>query len=231
MVIPHLAVVGKSETGKTSLVVELIEVLRSKGYKVATIKHTKGDFSIDSEGTDTSKHAEAGAELVVFSTPSETSFVVKGALELDDIFSTIRDIGGYDLVIIEGMKEEDIPKISVDEDIDGDLYHHGDVERVINWIEEEIKLFNTIDKLPGSDCGRCGFETCEKLAEEILQDRAEIQDCRRSPGGKIDLIVNGEKVELTNFPAKIIKNTLKGLVSSLKDVDDIDSIEISFDEL
>ncbi|MFW6304692.1 MAG: molybdopterin-guanine dinucleotide biosynthesis protein B, partial [Candidatus Saliniplasma sp.] len=132
MVIPHIAVVGKSETGKTSLVVELVQKLKENGYIVATVKHTKGDFSIDSKGTDTFKHAEAGSKLVVFSTPSETSFMMKRSMDIREILNQVKNSGDFDLMIIEGMKEENIPKISTDKDIEGDIYFEGDIEKILN---------------------------------------------------------------------------------------------------
>jgi len=232
MVIPHIGVVGKSDTGKTSLVVELINRLKSDKYKVASIKHTQGDFAIDSEGTDTFKHAEAGSELVVFSTQSETSFIVKDKLRLDEILSSIETLGSYDLVIIEGMKEADIPKVSSDKDIDldveRDIFYDGNIKEVLDWVKEQVHIYEILNQLPELDCGECGFETCRNFAMAVSNDRRELSNCERKQqsGKKIELIVEGEKIELGKFPSKMLSNTLSGMLKSLKGVDDFDYLVI-----
>lgn len=44
----------------------------------------------------------------------------------------------------------------------------------------------------------------------------------------ISIIVNGNQIRLTEFPSKIIKNTICGMLKALKDVDEINEVEISF---
>ncbi|MFO7791939.1 MAG: molybdopterin-guanine dinucleotide biosynthesis protein B [Candidatus Saliniplasma sp.] len=230
MSIPHIAVVGKSKTGKTSLVIELIKRLKKEGYEVATVKHTLGDFSIDSEGTDTFEHAEAGSELVVFSTPLETSFIVKDELRLGEILSYIGNFGEYDLVIIEGMKESNIPKLSTDKVVDGDLYYDDNVNEVLDWIDKQFRIFDILDQLPQLDCGKCGYDTCKRFAESVLDGENKIDECNQSLRDRIELIVNGEEIDLGIFPSNIIKNTILGMINSLKGVESIDSLEIRLKE-
>ncbi|MFW6142126.1 MAG: molybdopterin-guanine dinucleotide biosynthesis protein B [Candidatus Saliniplasma sp.] len=224
--VPHIGVVGKSGTGKTSLIIELIKRLKKEGYRVATVKHTLGDFSIDSEGTDTFEHAEAGSRLVVFSTPSETTFIVKDELRLGEIISSIGNFDEYDLVIIEGMKESNIPKLSTDKEVDGDLYYNDNVDEVLDWIDKQLQIFDIIDQLPQLDCGKCGYDTCKSFAESVLDGENKIDECPQSLSGRIELIINGEEIDLGMFPSNIIKNTILGMIKSLKGVEDIDSLEI-----
>jgi len=228
MVIPHIGVVGKSGTGKTSLVVKLIKKLSEEGYKIATVKHTQGDFSLDSQGTDTYKHSEAGSELVVFATPSETSFIIKNELLLDEALSNIQNFGKYDLVFIEGMKDTDIPKITTDEEVDGDLYFDGDLNSTLTWIKEQIKIYDVLNQLPLVDCCECGYESCSAFAKSVLHGKIEISKCTKYIGKNIELIVNDKKIELSSFPSTLIKNTILGMIKSLKGVEKIDSLEIRF---
>ena len=45
--------------------------------------------------------------------------------------------------------------------------------------------------------------------------------------GNVKITVSGNELAITEFPNDIIANTLTGLASSLKDVDKIDSLDIS----
>ncbi|MFP3871547.1 MAG: molybdopterin-guanine dinucleotide biosynthesis protein B [Candidatus Aenigmatarchaeota archaeon] len=220
---------GGSDTGKTEMICELVEELSKRGYKPATIKHTQGDFSIDEEGKDTWRHSEAGAKLVVFSTPAETDFLVQRPMSMEETLMKIGALDRYDVVLVEGMKNEDIPKIVLDEEKseDGKLLRES-LER----IEEEMIL----KELPGIDCRRCGFESCEEMAGAIVKGEKAIDDCEVMGTEKregVELSVNGEKLPLTKFPSKLLKNTIKGMVTSLKGVEDeeeIDEIEIKISE-
>ena len=72
---PIVSVVGRSNSGKTTLVVKLLRELKQRGYRVATIKHSDHDFEIDRPGKDTWGHYEAGADIVVISTPAKMAMI------------------------------------------------------------------------------------------------------------------------------------------------------------
>jgi molybdopterin-guanine dinucleotide biosynthesis adapter protein len=113
MNIPVLCLVGRSNTGKTTLIEKLIPLLGAWGFRVATIKHHNHNFEIDREGKDTYRHKKAGARLSMIVSPNKLAFVkdLKDELPLDEILSRyVRDV---DLVIVEGYKEESMPKIEV----------------------------------------------------------------------------------------------------------------------
>jgi molybdopterin-guanine dinucleotide biosynthesis adapter protein len=113
MSIPVLCLVGRSNTGKTTLIEKLIPLFGAEGIRVATIKHHNHDFEIDREGKDTYRHKKAGARLSMIVSPKKLAFVedLKDELPLDEILSRyVRDV---DLVIVEGYKEESVPKIEV----------------------------------------------------------------------------------------------------------------------
>jgi molybdopterin-guanine dinucleotide biosynthesis protein B len=113
MNIPVLSFVGRSNTGKTTLIERLIPVLKSKGLRVATIKHHLHDFEIDLEGKDSYRHKKAGARLAMIASPKKIALVedVDGEPGLEEILSRyVRDV---DLVITEGYKEERVPRIEI----------------------------------------------------------------------------------------------------------------------
>ncbi|MBC7324588.1 MAG: molybdopterin-guanine dinucleotide biosynthesis protein B [Moorella sp. (in: Bacteria)] len=109
---PIISVVGKSDVGKTTLLTKLLPELKRRGYRVATIKHDTHGFDIDRPGKDTWRHAEAGADVVVISSPRKMALIerVEAELSLDAIAGRIQNV---DLIITEGYKRGDKPKIEV----------------------------------------------------------------------------------------------------------------------
>ncbi len=111
--IPVFSIVGsRSNVGKTTILCKIIEELKKRGYRVATIKHHRGDFEIDQPGKDTWKHAQAGADTVILSSPRKLAKIEKLEEEysLDDIISQIENV---DIIITEGYKKEKKPKLEV----------------------------------------------------------------------------------------------------------------------
>jgi molybdopterin-guanine dinucleotide biosynthesis protein B len=108
-----MAIVGRSKIGKTTLMVKLIAELTARGVRVATMKHTRHHFETDQPGKDSYKHFEAGAAASgVFS--DEKLAVVKRLdkpVAVREIISQY--LAGHDLVLIEGLKSDDLPKIEI----------------------------------------------------------------------------------------------------------------------
>lgn len=110
--IPVVSVVGRSKSGKTTLVVKLIKELKKRGYRVGVIKHDVHGFEIDHPGKDTWLHAEAGADIVTISSANKFALIEKLISEksLDDIIVGINNV---DIILTEGYKGKDKPKIEV----------------------------------------------------------------------------------------------------------------------
>jgi molybdopterin-guanine dinucleotide biosynthesis protein B len=106
-----ICVVGRSQSGKTTLIEKLIPVLKKRGYRIGTVKHTHHVFDFDKTGKDSSRHKDAGAETVVIASPGKIA-MVKNDHEgtLDGLVNYFDDL---DLVITEGYKREKKPKIEV----------------------------------------------------------------------------------------------------------------------
>lgn len=111
MVPEILLVVGKSDSGKTTLVEKLIRELKLRGYAVGSVKHTHERFEFDKEGKDSWRHKKAGADATLVVAESRV------ALVRDDPRSSVEKIRDYlqgmDLVIAEGFKGLPLPKIEV----------------------------------------------------------------------------------------------------------------------
>lgn len=111
--IPIVCIVGKSNSGKTTLLEKLIGELKRRGYRVATVKHhSHGDFDIDVPGKDTWRHAQAGADQVVIASPIKLAHIrrLEHELGLDEIAACITNV---DIILTEGFKRSDKPKIEI----------------------------------------------------------------------------------------------------------------------
>jgi molybdopterin-guanine dinucleotide biosynthesis protein B len=110
---PIICIVGRSNSGKTTLIERLIPEFIMRGYRVATIKHHGKDFPIDHEGKDSWRHKEAGAQTVIISSPQKVAVIeaVSQDLSLDELAT--RFIRGADIIIAEGFKRDKHPKIEV----------------------------------------------------------------------------------------------------------------------
>jgi molybdopterin-guanine dinucleotide biosynthesis protein B len=103
-----LGIYGSSDTGKTTLIVELVKHLTTEGYKVATIKRTNKAISLDTAEKDTWRHHTAGAQLTVFSSASETDFLMYTPMNTLEAVQRITDFDYYDIVLIEGADDPHI---------------------------------------------------------------------------------------------------------------------------
>jgi molybdopterin-guanine dinucleotide biosynthesis protein B len=114
MAVPILCFVGRSNSGKTTLIERLIPELVRAGYKVATVKHAGHGFDLDTEGKDSWRHKRAGASsVVVLSKGSMAMFAdVSDQMKVEEVRDRFLD-DTYDLIIAEGWKNEGYPKIVI----------------------------------------------------------------------------------------------------------------------
>ena len=106
-----LGIAGYSGGGKTTLIEKLIPVLKSRGIKVAVVKHDAHGFQMDHEGKDTYRFSAAGADRVMISSAaSGFAEIDKSPRSLEEM---LRGIDDMDIVIVEGYKGADIPKMYV----------------------------------------------------------------------------------------------------------------------
>lgn len=113
---PILSVIGKKNSGKTTLLVALAAELRRRGLRVASLKHGHHAFEMDHPGRDSWRHFHEGeTEAVAVISQDRIAMVMRTPVEEDPEAIVSRLFGGrgYDLVLAEGYKHGPFGKIEV----------------------------------------------------------------------------------------------------------------------
>ena len=107
-------IAGYSGSGKTTLLEKLIPQFTARGLRVSVIKHAHHGFDIDRPGKDSYRHREAGASEVLLSCNDRWALMHErrdgSDVTLDDLLARLAPC---DLVLVEGFKQEPIPKLEV----------------------------------------------------------------------------------------------------------------------
>jgi molybdopterin-guanine dinucleotide biosynthesis protein MobB len=108
-----LSFVAKSGTGKTTLLEKVIAELKVRGYRVGVIKHDAHRFEIDHPGKDSHRLTAAGADTMLISSPEKLAMVKKhdASPPIGDLIADY--FGDVDIILTEGFKKSDLPKIEV----------------------------------------------------------------------------------------------------------------------
>jgi molybdopterin-guanine dinucleotide biosynthesis adapter protein len=107
-------IAGYSGSGKTTLLEKLIPQFTARGLTVSVIKHAHHGFDIDRPGKDSYRHREAGASEVLLSCNDRWALMHErregSDVTLDELLARLAPC---DLVLVEGFKQEPIPKLEV----------------------------------------------------------------------------------------------------------------------
>jgi molybdopterin-guanine dinucleotide biosynthesis protein MobB len=107
-------VTGWKNSGKTTLVARLVAYFTGQGLRVSTIKHAHCDFDIDRPGSDSFQHRKAGARQVLLSSNRRWALMSEvGDSAEPELEALLQQLAPVDLVIVEGFKMGDQPKIQV----------------------------------------------------------------------------------------------------------------------
>jgi molybdopterin-guanine dinucleotide biosynthesis adapter protein len=215
-----VAVVGSSESGKTTAIEAIIKGLTKKGYTVASAKRIpETDFTIDTEGKDTWRHAKAGASTVLSVAPNELTVIKKvdtTKYKLEQLVAELPD--ETDVIIIEGFKsligqDMTIPKIvatKTDDEISDALERYKNILTFIGHAPDR----KTETEIPFIDA----LKEPEKLVDLVNKKVEVLVERKRKREEKITIQVNEQMLPLGDFVQNIIRNSVLAMVSSLKGV-------------
>jgi molybdopterin-guanine dinucleotide biosynthesis protein B len=108
---PVVLIVGRSRTGKTTLIERLLPEFKSRGLRAGTVKHAMHPFELDQPGKDSWRHRQAGAETVLVSSPGQIALLKFGGP--DSLEAHLKYFTDMDLVLVEGYKSAPFAKIEV----------------------------------------------------------------------------------------------------------------------
>ncbi len=208
---PHIvSIVGKSKSGKTTLMEELIRELKSRGYRVGTIKHTPHGMTFDVPDKDSWRHIQAGSEATAISSSNRVVLIkpVVQALTLDEIAHLVGE--DCDIILAEGFKQDNASKIEV---------HRREVGSPLSAVRKLIAI--ATDEPLETKVRQFSLQDIKGLAD--LLEEGFIKPQRE----RISLYINKVLVPLSPFPKKIITDVLLAMVSSLKGVGEVRSLDIS----
>ncbi|MGK3114422.1 molybdopterin-guanine dinucleotide biosynthesis protein MobB [Candidatus Pantoea formicae] len=141
MGVPLLAIVAWSGTGKTTLLQQVIPLLKARGIRTGLIKHTHHQMDIDTPGKDSYLLRKAGADQVIVASNQRWALMCETPdqpLDLTELAARM-DSSELDLVLVEGFKDEPVPKIM--------LWRRGIKGEVADLLDEYVIALVSDEKL------------------------------------------------------------------------------------
>lgn len=133
-----LGIAGWSGSGKTTLITKLIPLLGSRGVRVATLKHAHHAFDVDTPGKDSYEHRKAGAcEVIVSSARRWVQMHEVGDGAEATLAQLLARLSPCNLVLVEGFKTEQHPKIEVFRRAVGKTPLHPEDKRIVAIASDE----------------------------------------------------------------------------------------------
>jgi molybdopterin-guanine dinucleotide biosynthesis protein MobB len=155
-------VVGWKNAGKTTLVERLVSEICGRGFSVSTVKHTHHMVDVDKPGKDSHRHRQAGAHQVILSSSARWALMT----ELRDtpekpLSELLTHLSPVDLVIVEGYKRDDHPKI--------EAWRAETGQPLIARDDPTVRAVASND-LPQTEKPVIGLDDIPTIAEFILTD-------------------------------------------------------------
>ena len=204
--------IGWHDSGKTTLVKQVVTELKKLGYRVAVIK-SSNDLGIqfDTPGTDTFMHKEAGADSVMLVAPDQMVLQTKNSnLSLRTLAH--RYFPDVDIVIGEGFKTaRKIPKIEV--------FRNRD-QKLRDEVHGVIAVATDVEGVAGNYVFR--LDEAPEIAL-FIEKRFLTRKGSREVAA---LLVNGNKIPLKDFIQEALAGTIHGFVKTLKLSQEIKEIEL-----
>jgi molybdopterin-guanine dinucleotide biosynthesis protein MobB len=127
-----IGLAGWSGSGKTTLVTKLIPCLIARGVRVSTLKHAHHGFDLDQPGKDSFFHRAAGATEVIISSARRWAILHELRAETEwDLSALVAKMSPVDLVLVEGFKRDNFPKLEIHRAANGKPLIHPEDPHVV----------------------------------------------------------------------------------------------------
>jgi molybdopterin-guanine dinucleotide biosynthesis protein B len=155
-----IGLAGWSGAGKTTLLTRLIPCLAARGIGVSTLKHAHHRFDVDTPGKDSWLHREAGARQVLVSSEHRWALMTenRGTPE-PGLRVLLGRLSPVDLVIVEGFKRDDHPKIEVHRAANGKPWIHPE--------DPHVAAVASDTRPPGTDLPWSPLDDVEAIADLV----------------------------------------------------------------
>ncbi len=231
-----VSIIGYSNSGKTTLVEKLVPLIRKKGLRVGTVKHSSHGFSIDHPGKDSFRHKASGSEISVLSGPDSVALVrdTKASWGLGKIVKQY--LQEMDIVLAEGYKNEEFLKIEImdksrntSEEIGK---HHGPVsskeknagERIFSDEDQNLAAIVCDQEV---DTKKKHFRRNDiELIGEYIYELYQADRFKSGEDRNIDVKINGKIIALNPFVKDILYQGITGMVGALKKTETMEDIDI-----
>ena len=144
---PLLGFAAYSGTGKTTLLTQVIPLLKAKGIRIGMIKHAHHQFDIDKPGKDSYELRKAGAEQMLIASKKRWALMVEtpeqqGDPDLNQMLQQL-DQSKLDLILVEGFKHVPFTKIELHRPSLGKTLLFPDDDSIIAIATDAADLINT----------------------------------------------------------------------------------------
>jgi molybdopterin-guanine dinucleotide biosynthesis protein B len=201
-----ISIVGKSSSGKTTLLEKLIAELKRRGHRVAIVKHSHHADALDTADKDTWRFTQAGSELSAINSLDHLAIYRRMDHYFDpqEISSFI--LWDYDIILTEGFKGSPYPKIEVHRAAQGkDLVaDNGLLLAVVTDEPLEVKV------------PQYSHDDVAGIAD-LIQSRINAGN----HGGDFDVLVNGARISITPALQDLLTRTLLAMIPGAQDVKDL----------
>lgn len=159
--LPIIGITGYSGSGKTTLLEKLLPLLQQQGLRVAVIKHSHHNTQVDKEGKDSWRMKEAGASQVIMACDNRWVLMTETPVEPVSLKYLAQqfDPNLTDLILVEGFKQEPIPKI---------LLHRQQMTKPLTEIDENVLALAT-DYFLNTNCRLLNINDPEEIAKFIVE--------------------------------------------------------------
>ena len=207
-----ISIVGKSGSGKTTLLEGLIAELKRRGYKIAVVKHSHHAYELDKANKDTWRLSQSGSEISAIKSADNLAIFRRMEHYFDPQEISNFILWDYDLILTEGFKGSNYPKIEVHRrEQGGDLL--TDPQQLLAVVTDE-PLEIDVPQFSRND-----VEKIADLIENAVLVRQREDD--------VDLIVNGAYIPISPPLKDLLTRTILAMIPSQKDNGEVKSLHIS----
>jgi molybdopterin-guanine dinucleotide biosynthesis protein MobB len=206
-----ISIVGKSGSGKTTLIESLIAELKQRGYKVAIVKHSHHVDDLDIAAKDTWRFTKAGSALSAINSLDHLAIYRRMEYYFDPQEISHFILWDYDLILTEGFKGSNYPKIEVhNQEQGGDLL--TDPQQLLALITDE-PLSTDVPQFSRNEVPKIA----DLIENTLVQQRED----------DIDLVVNGTYIPLDSSLKDLMTRTLCAMIPRPRDNGEVKSLHIS----